>query len=95
MPLATDDRVPVEPLAEAFRRSRMEAADVARELGWFKVEAKTQRRRPDGNRVMQALGLVSYNRGGGRGRGTREHVSREQATKLARAIGAWPVDVGL
>lgn len=84
---AAHREVPVQPLQEAFRRSGLTAAELARRLGWY---------RPDSVRVARQLGLISN---GGRGHGSRpdmrKTMSRAKALEILDALGLDPVDVDI
>lgn len=82
--------IPVAPLREAFERSGLTAAEVARVLDW-----RDPRGRIDGRRVKRALGIVPVAMGRGYGPKCVRSTSYERALKLADAIGVDPVDVGL
>lgn len=80
------------PLREAFLRSGLSAADVARALGWT-CQAHG-RPHADGPRVKRALGLKPQQNGDGLVT-TRQRCSYEMAVRLAAAIGVDPWEVGL
>lgn len=83
-------RVPIAPLREAFERSGLIAADVARTLDWYDYNG-----RADGHRVKRALGIIPSGFGRGYGNKRIRSTSYERALMLADAIGIDPVDVGL
>lgn len=89
----TDDlhlEVSVVPLREAFERSGLSAADVARALDW-----RDHRGHADGRRVKRALGISPVDFGHDYGFRLIRSTSYERALRLAYAIGVDPVDVGL
>lgn len=94
MPVATEtrDRVPCAPLAAAFERSDLTAAEVARRMGW---EVGTQHA---STKVKRHLGLKRSRNGAKTGKGRwrfRETMPYEQAVRFARALEVDPVEVGL
>lgn len=95
-------RLPVEPFAEAFLRSRMQFTDLAKIMGWYRNQTCHRNkqkvyRRADATKAARVLGLRSYS-GGRRGTDVRYKnttISEEHAWKLMRIFDLDPVDVGL
>jgi hypothetical protein len=82
--------IPIAPLREAFERSGLTAAEVARRLDWYDHHG-----RPDGHRVRRALGMRPVGFGKGYGNKCIKTTSYERAVMLAEAIGVLPIDVEL
>lgn len=79
-------KVDVALLQEAFKKSDITPAELARRLNWME-------RRPDSARAMRRLGIYPYYV---RGRKSyNKTVDYDQALKIAEAIGVDPTDVGL
>lgn len=91
-------KVPNDKLREAFERSGITAAEVARRMGW--VHASTWQRADgtkcpdvsDSSRVKRALGIMSDINGRGV-RSIRNLIDAETAGLMAEALGlmAWEV----
>ncbi len=83
----TNDRVEAGPVLAAIAASDVSWSQIARELGWFVTS-------PDTNRLRRAVGGAAQP--GARNRRKRnETVDYELAVKIARIIGADPVDLGV
>lgn len=78
----------IEPLREAFERSRRSASEVARQLDWRHCGS------PDVVRVRRQLGLHPYHPGHGYPPRLRSRCSYQRYVELARAIGVDPAQVG-
>lgn len=79
-------KVPVAPLREAFLASSVDAAEAARELGWW-----DHRGAPDSSRVKRTLGINHETSHGRRYR--RSLVDAETVQLIAEAIGVAPWSV--
>lgn len=83
-------------LREAFLRSGMTAADVARSIGWLYAHRSSRPLQADGARVRKVLGLedtVSRTRGRTY-RSRRIMIDAETAGLIADAIGVGPWEIG-
>ena len=84
--LAARDYVPVAPLREAFKRSPMSLADMARSLGWMWTAMRTPR-------GCLGLGITGYySRGKWR---HQEYITYRTACLLAEAMDIDPYEVGI
>lgn len=91
LPGCTVEReVPIAPLREAFKRSGLTAAEVARVLDWY-----DHRSRPDSHRVQRAFGIAPSGMGHGYAPKRIRSTTYERALMLADAIGIDPVDLDL
>lgn len=92
MAVPKTDRVPVGPLRDRFefleRRYGWTAADVARDLGWWRNATKA-----DVSRVKRSLGL-SVHHAEGRQR-MQQYTSYDQAVRLCRALDMDPFEAGV
>lgn len=95
-PLTNTDRVPVAPLAEAIARMQDEQnlslSEICRNLGWVKTNGKA-----DTTRLQRRLGRMSCmsTKNGKVYRGNQQNINYDLATKIAKAAGIDPIDVGL
>ena len=78
-------RVPVEPLAEAMRKSDKSLSQVARDAGYVRTLG-------DITRLRRALGIKAHSSGRPY---TNTTIDYDKALLIAEAIGVDPVDVGL
>ena len=81
---AAHREVPVEVVRDAFERSGISAAELARRLGWT---------RPDGTRVQRQLGLIDNRRSRGSRAARRATMTTGRAIEIIEAIGADPADI--
>lgn len=84
--------VPRKPFAEAFQRSGMSAQDLARGMGYMRMQRG--REIPDPTRALRALGLRDE-RNGGYVRRRGEYISYDLAVRFCRALDLDPVDYGI
>jgi len=95
-PVTNSGRIPVAPLAEAVARMQEEQdlslSEICRNLGWVKDNGKS-----DTTRLQRRLGRMSCmsTHNGKVYRGTQQTIRYELATRIAKAAGIDPVDVGL
>lgn len=87
---STHREIPIALLREAFERSGLTPAQVARSLDWYDSRGYL-----DGHRVKRALGICPTGFGRGYGNKRIRSTTYNRAVKLAEAIGADPVDLGL
>jgi hypothetical protein len=84
------DRVPVAPLREAFLASGLTLSQVCYRLGWTCPHGRYVV--ADTSRLQRSLGMRALSQPG---RYTNHHIGYEHATRIARAIGVEPYEVGL
>jgi len=94
--LTNSGKIPVKPLADAVARMQLEQdlslSEICRNLGWVKDNGKA-----DTTRLQRRLGRMSCmsTHNGKMYRSTQKTIGYDLASRIAKAAGIDPVDVGL
>ncbi len=89
MTVPMEDRIPVEPIREAFQRSGLTLSELAKEAG---LTARDKGKpKADTSRAARMLGLKAQKSGDGF-HYINQFMRYENALRLVRAMGLDPVD---